>query len=62
MSQDDDLTPAEFASLQMLAKGPLATKVPHEHVVKLTMLGLIVMRRMEIEVTEDGQKRLRSGP
>jgi hypothetical protein len=55
---DDALTREEFASLGQLAKGPLATEVPPEHILKLSKLGLIAKVRSEYMLTEAGLRQL----
>jgi hypothetical protein len=52
------LTPEELGSLHRLAKGPLVTEVPPQHILKLSNLGLIVKVRIEYKVTEVGRSRL----
>ena len=48
----------EFASLGQLAKGPLATAVPVEHVEKLSKLGFIAKISGEYIITEVGLSQL----
>ena len=61
MNPDDALTSEEYASLAEIAKGLLATDVPHEHTEKLSRLGLITKRHGEYILTDEGQRQLARG-